>query len=163
MRHIVGILVLLVCLLSGLPAGQEVMAAPQSAEQVNEEGKAIAMIGKIENLKKNDKYGVGIAVVSIGAVFVGLICLYLISKASDKVAFSLRKKRVKMSGYTKEEARDLAAESGEVFAAIAMALEEISEEDHDDENMVLTMKNVARSYSPWSSKIYTLRESPVRR
>lgn len=163
MKYKIGIIVLLVSFVLGLPFKQEVMAATQSTEQISEEGKAVALIGKIEHLKSEDQYGIGIAVVSMGAVFLGLICLYLISKASDRVAFSLRKKRVKMSGYTKEEAKDLAAESGEIFAAIAMALDEISDEDHDDENMVLTMKNVARSYSPWSSKIYTLRDVPVKR
>ena len=56
----------------------------------------------------------------------------------------------------------IASESGEVYAAIAMAIYEITEREHDYENTVLTIKNVDRSYSPWSSKIYTLRELPRR-
>ena len=67
---------------------------------------------------------------------------------------------MKASGLSKEEARNIASESGEVYAAIAMAIHEITEDEHDDENTVLTIKNVARNYSPWSSKIYTLRELP---
>ena len=53
-------------------------------------------------------------------------------------------------------------ESREVYAAIAMALYEVAEEVHDIENAVLTIKTVDRTYSPWSSKIYTLREIPRR-
>jgi len=52
--------------------------------------------------------------------------------------------------------------SGEVYAAIAMALHEMNGDEHDYENTVLTIKSIDRSYSPWSSKIYTLREIPRR-
>ena len=52
--------------------------------------------------------------------------------------------------------------NGEVSAAIAMAIYETMESEHDDENTILTIKNVDRNYSPWSSKIYTLRELPRR-
>jgi hypothetical protein len=50
--------------------------------------------------------------------------------------------------------------SGEVNAAIAMALYMYQNDLHDYENAVLTMQRVSRTYSPWSSKIYTLRKSP---
>lgn len=50
--------------------------------------------------------------------------------------------------------------SGEVNAAIAMALYLYSSEIHDQENPVLTMIRVSRTYSPWSSKIYGLRKLP---
>jgi hypothetical protein len=50
--------------------------------------------------------------------------------------------------------------SGEVNAAIAMALYLYSSEIHDQENPVITMIRVSRTYSPWSSKIYGLRKLP---
>lgn len=50
--------------------------------------------------------------------------------------------------------------SGEINAAIAMALYLYSNELHDQENPVITMIKVSRTYSPWSSKIYGLRKSP---
>jgi hypothetical protein len=50
--------------------------------------------------------------------------------------------------------------SGEVNAAIAMALHLYSSEIHDQEDPVITMIRVSRIYSPWSSKIYGLRKSP---
>ena len=48
-------------------------------------------------------------------------------------------------------------------AAISMALHEMQDEVHDVEETVLTITRVKRSYSPWSSKIYTLRETPPRK
>jgi len=50
--------------------------------------------------------------------------------------------------------------SGEINAAIAMALYLYSNEIHDQENPVITMIRVSRTYSPWSSKIYGLRKLP---
>jgi hypothetical protein len=51
---------------------------------------------------------------------------------------------------------------GEVLAAIATALYEISEDIHDWESNVLTIKRTARNHSSWSSKIHGLRK-PVGR
>ncbi len=48
----------------------------------------------------------------------------------------------------------------EIHAAIAMAIYEMKEAVHDDENTILTIKNIARNYSPWNSKIYSLRQLP---
>jgi hypothetical protein len=49
---------------------------------------------------------------------------------------------------------------GEVYAAIAMALYLYSNELHDQENPVITMIRTSKTYSPWSSKIYSLRRLP---
>ena len=51
---------------------------------------------------------------------------------------------------------------GEEAAAIAMALHEFMNDAHDVEDMILTINKVKRTYSPWSSKIYTLRQTPKR-
>ena len=51
---------------------------------------------------------------------------------------------------------------GEVFAAIAAALYEVTENAHDNESNILTINRTANAYSPWSSKIYGLRE-PLKR
>ncbi|MGE5402287.1 MAG: hypothetical protein ACM3S2_17955 [Ignavibacteriales bacterium] len=58
-----------------------------------------------------------------------------------------------------KEANSLGAE-GEVYAVIGMALHLYLQDLHDYENMVLTMQRVMRPYSPWSSKIYGLRQYP---
>ena len=49
---------------------------------------------------------------------------------------------------------------GELHAAIATALYLYRQEVHDYENYVLTIKRIEKKYSPWSSKIYSLRQWP---
>jgi hypothetical protein len=50
--------------------------------------------------------------------------------------------------------------NGEVAAVISAALHLYKNDEHDFENTVLTIKKVAKAYSPWSSKIYGLRKNP---
>jgi hypothetical protein len=42
-------------------------------------------------------------------------------------------------------------------AAIAMALYLYFNEMHDDESDIITVKRVSKTYSPWSSKLYSMR------
>ncbi len=44
--------------------------------------------------------------------------------------------------------------TGEMNAAISMAIFLYFNEIHDDESNVITIKEVKRRYSPWSSKLY---------
>ncbi|QCX39946.1 hypothetical protein FF125_16420 [Aureibaculum algae] len=44
--------------------------------------------------------------------------------------------------------------TGETAAAIATALHMYFNEQHDNENAILTIKQARKLYSPWSSKIY---------
>jgi hypothetical protein len=48
----------------------------------------------------------------------------------------------------------------ETFAAIAMALHLYKNDLHDREQAVLTINRVGKMYTPWSSKIYGLRNNP---
>jgi Na+-transporting methylmalonyl-CoA/oxaloacetate decarboxylase gamma subunit len=52
--------------------------------------------------------------------------------------------------------------SGEVIAAIALALDMHVNQYHDDEEAVLTIKKVSKPYSPWSSKLYGMTFVPSR-
>jgi glutaconyl-CoA/methylmalonyl-CoA decarboxylase subunit delta len=45
---------------------------------------------------------------------------------------------------------------GEVSAAISVAISLYLDELHDQENAILTIRKVGKSYSPWSSKIYNV-------
>ncbi|MDR1527261.1 MAG: lamin tail domain-containing protein [Dysgonamonadaceae bacterium] len=115
---------------------------------------------KIENFKENDSWGIGMTLTAMGVVFSGLLLLYLIFKLIGYIAVSLTHQRVmKAKGISIEEAKDIAGQSGDIYAAIALAIYEATEL-HDEENTILTIRNTARTYSPWSSKIYTLREIP---
>ena len=95
---------------------------------------------------------------------IGLILLFIAFKIVGKVAVNLSKRNaMKSKGIDKHEAKELSQAPGEVYAAISMALHEMQDEVHDVEETVLTITRVKRSYSPWSSKIYTLRETPPRK
>jgi Na+-transporting methylmalonyl-CoA/oxaloacetate decarboxylase gamma subunit len=56
--------------------------------------------------------------------------------------------------------KDDLGEIGRVNAVIALALNQYLEDVHDYENTVLTINKIVRPYSPWSSKIYGLRQIP---
>lgn len=55
------------------------------------------------------------------------------------------------------KAKDL---NGEEAAAIALAIHLYKSDLHDMESLTITLQKVSRIYSPWSSKIYTLRQNP---
>lgn len=114
---------------------------------------------KIENFKNNDSLGIGMTITAMAVVFLGLLLLYLIFKQVGKAAIAASKRNAEKAGApVSASAPDEV--SGEVFAAIATALYEMSDDNHDIEHTVLTIRKVRRAYSPWSSKIYSLRETP---
>lgn len=111
---------------------------------------------KIENFQRNDELGIGMTITAMAVVFIGLFVLFMVFKQIGKAAISATKRNAKKSG----EVVGAGEVSGEVYAAIATALYEFGEDTHDIENTVLTIHKVTRNYSPWSSKIYNLREVP---
>lgn len=48
----------------------------------------------------------------------------------------------------------------EIAAAIAMAISTYKIQMAELENLTITIQKVSKQYSPWSSKIYTLRQMP---
>ncbi len=46
--------------------------------------------------------------------------------------------------------------TGEIAAAISTAIHLYLNDNHDNENAVLTIKQARKMYSPWSSKFYTV-------
>lgn len=119
---------------------------------------------KMDKFEQHDPIGIGMAISAMSVVFLGLILLYICFKLIGKAAIKLRKRNAMIAHNItdKEEAKEkkLGEAPGEVIAAISMALHEAQGADHDVEETILTISRVKRSYSPWSSKIYTLRETP---
>lgn len=119
---------------------------------------------KMEKFEEHDKTGIGMAISAMTVVFCGLLLLFISFKIVGKISVSLSARNaMKVKGITdKQEAKEkqLGQAPGEVFAAIALAMHEFQNDVHDVEDTVLTITRVKRSYSPWSSKIYTLRETP---
>ncbi|MCM1293380.1 MAG: OadG family protein [Bacteroides sp.] len=120
---------------------------------------------KVERFATDDPHGFSMTVMAMAIVFCALLLLcisfYIISKIGARIS---KGNKAKSQG---TKLRDLAKEdrpehdSGEEIAAIVMALHEHLDA-HDQENTVLTINKVKRAYSPWSSKIYGLREVPRR-
>jgi len=126
--------------------------------------KTIDSNAKMEKFEEHDSNGIGMSISAMSVVFCGLILLFIAFKIVGKVAVNLSKRNaMKSKGIDKHEAKELSQAPGEVYAAISMALHEMQDEVHDVEETVLTITRVKRSYSPWSSKIYTLRETPPRK
>lgn len=117
---------------------------------------------KLDNFKTNDPVGIGMTLTAMAVVFLGLILLYLCFKQTGRAAVSASKRRAqKAAGVETSKVTEVPGEvSGEVLVAIGMALYELDEDAHDFESTVLTIQKVQRTYSPWSSKIYGLRELP---
>lgn len=129
--------------------------------------KTIDSNAKMEKFEEHDSVGIGMSISAMSVVFFGLILLYVSFKIVGRISVNLSKRNaMKAKGITdKQEAKDkqLGEAPGEIFAAIAMAMHEMQSDVHDVEDTVLTINRVKRSYSPWSSKIYTLRETPLKK
>jgi Na+-transporting methylmalonyl-CoA/oxaloacetate decarboxylase gamma subunit len=111
-----------------------------------------------------DPTGVGMAVIAMSVVFSALAFLFLFFKT---VGFSMthkERKAAKEKALAKEKSAIVSKKeegmSGEIGAAIAMALHMYRNQLHDQEDPVITIAKVSKTYSPWSSKIYGLRKSP---
>ncbi|MFO7998043.1 MAG: OadG family protein [Bacteroidales bacterium] len=117
-----------------------------------------------------DPYGLLMALLGMGIVFAALLMMYLIFR-NTPVLYTASF-RARLRGLTSSRASvrpdpvaEQAAEvkagdiTGETGAAIAAAIHLYRSELHDFEDTVLTIKKVSRTYSPWSSKIYGLRNS----
>lgn len=107
----------------------------------------------------SDLSGVGVAFLGMLVVFAAFAVLVFFFKVLD-YALNREPKKVSSSENLDNAAREKDGLSGEVSAAIVMALFLYSNEMHDMEDPIITMTKVSRTYSPWSSKIYGLRKSP---
>ena len=118
---------------------------------------------KIKDFAERDANGFGMTVMAMCIVFSALLVLCLAFYGIGKINSALaRRNKARAQGgddVTREEIRETTHDTGEEIAAIAMALRDHLEA-HDTESTILTLKKIRRAYSPWSSKIYNLREVP---
>ena len=122
-------------------------------------------VSKASQIQEADPWGIFLTLTAMAVTFLSLIVLYFIFKNVGK--FHIRKKSENAKEATKTVAnREKADTSGqvsaEVYAAVSMAIHlyKLDNEAHDFETTILTINKESKSYSPWSSKIYTLRETP---
>ncbi len=119
---------------------------------------------KAKNVEENDSWGGAITIIAMCIVVGALVILSILFSIFGKVSHSLMsKKKLEAHGKTREEADDdhEDVDSGETIAAIAMALSEHFNDQHDMEDTILTIRRMRRAYSPWNSKIYNIRETPA--
>ena len=136
-------------------AAQLERVTPSSNNAVLEENPKVTL------LSESDPWGVIMTMTSMLVVFVGLLLLYLIFRAIGNTAKRISHKRVASTG-TLSAVRSESLLTGEVLAAISAAIYELNQDVHDVESTILTISEVKRKYSPWSSKLYTLRQDPRR-
>lgn len=100
-----------------------------------------------------------IVVVGIGIVFLSLLLVYWFFRyvLTFILNFKLKSFARKKGIHPAEVQTARTIQSGEVNAAIAMAIYSYFNELHDVESGVMTIKRVSRHYSPWSSKLYNMK------
>lgn len=114
---------------------------------------------KILALKANDPWGIIMTITAMFVVFMALFSLFIAFKFTGNAAKELTKRKAIESGQEIAQAGGNEL-SGEVLAAISAAIFEMDQDVHDIESTILTIDEVKRKYSPWSSKIYGLRQLP---
>lgn len=156
-------------ILDGVGTGREAWSVRDGSDAAyitpSSANKIIDTNNKVEYFAQKDANGFGLTIMAMCIVFSALLLLsvsfYVINRIGANV--TRRNKIISQGGdvktISKEERPD--HDSGEEIAAIVMALHEHLNA-HDHENTILTINKVRKSYSPWSSKIYSLRELPRR-
>lgn len=114
---------------------------------------------KSDFFKQVDPFGLGMTVIGYAIVFIALLLLYIVFYNLTKIIQLKLRRFLRKEGVIDKEKKDISI-PGEVNAAIAMALHLYFQELHDEESAILTINRASKTYSPWSSKIYGLRQYP---
>lgn len=133
--------------------------------------KTIEETPRDELFRQEDPTGAVMAITAMSVVFTALLLLYLIFRTIGKGNVKIAKRREEKAKLAKAAASNEGVAvpvrkkgegelAGDELAAIAIALYQYSQDLHDIENTVLTINRAAKAYSPWSSKIYGLRQLP---
>jgi glutaconyl-CoA/methylmalonyl-CoA decarboxylase subunit delta len=140
---------------------QSIDSLKSAADTLLNSEKAKEVFNKIEFNPSNLLQGEGIFISIVGylVVFLSLLLLYMVFVNLTKFLQLRLRKRLKKGGENVEEKEDFSV-SGEINAAVSTALYLYLEEIENLDDAILTIKKVQKIYSPWSSKIYGLRQFP---
>ena len=110
------------------------------------------------DLSAIDSDGLVLVIVGYCIVFMALLLLYFFFRyiIPSILRVKIGKSRIQKGSDSSEKNQRIEI-TGEVNAAISMALYLYLNELHDEESNILTIKRVSKVYSPWSSKIYGVR------
>lgn len=109
--------------------------------------------------------GDGLIITFVGylIVFLSLILLSSVFSMLPRLLNYQTRRELRRKGKEHElNANDLEI-SGEVNAAISTAIFLFLDEQHDQEDPVITIKRISKNYTPWSSKIYGVTRNLNRR
>lgn len=101
-------------------------------------------------------FGITVAIVGFGIVLFSLLLLFVLFSRIPKLINMKFKRRKGQEGKDEKAIGDDHEMEGNVTAAISLALHRYFSELHDEESNVVTIKQVRKTYSPWSSKIYSV-------
>ena len=128
-----------------------------------------AKISKQDKLKRDDPYGIGMAIISMAVVFTALIMIYIMLKIFNYVSRrSTQKSKAKTAA---TPAAAVAAKAGDekddivdgpTCAAIGTALHLHFGSMHDEESEIITINMPSKHYSPWAQKELTMKRNPRR-
>lgn len=155
---------------TSVTSGQtDVVVDPTPSEEVNfiQEStiaKKMSQAEKAQNAAVNDSWGGAITIIAMCIVIAALAILSILFLCFGKISQKLLVRNKRESGKSLQRAEEHHdVDSGEVIAAIAAALSEHFGETHDLEETILTIRKLKKAYSPWSSKIYNMRQMPDHR
>ena len=129
-------------------------------------------VSKQERLKRDDPYGIGLAIISMSVVFTALILIFAMLKlfgwSSKKLAQKNAKKTetptvANVADVNENKDEDEEQLTGEEAAAIATALHLHFNSMHDEESEVITINMPSKHYSPWAQKELTMKRTPIKR
>jgi len=107
------------------------------------------------DLSAIDSDGLVLVIVGYCIVFMALLLLYIFFRYIIPSILGIKIGKNRFNKGTDPSGTNQRIEiTGEVNAAISMALYLYFNELHDEESNILTIKKVSKVYSPWSSKIY---------
>ncbi len=102
------------------------------------------------------EFGITVAVIGYIIVLAALVFLFLVYQLIPKALDWYTRLQLKKEGKKEAAKESTISHSGEVNAAISMAIYLCMSERHDKESGKITAKRLSKRYSPWSSKIYTV-------
>jgi len=123
-------------------------------------------IPRAEVFKRADPAGVVLTITNIVVVTIALVLLFFVFKYMGKFHIKAAEKKAQRASAEFNRNNILAfgkkkaLVTNNELAVIAMALYRYSKDVHDNEELTLTINKVSKTYSPWSSKIYGLRQYP---
>lgn len=103
-------------------------------------------------------FALTVVIVGFGIVLMSLTLLAVIFSRMPKI-LNMKFKRKKVKEETRQQEETESEMEGNVTAAISLALHLYFNELHDEESNILTIKQVRKAYSPWSSKIYSVTQN----